>query len=494
MLCIGLMLCLYLCLFEKEKAYKFNRFFLLFGLLFSLLVPFIPITVYQEIPLVQIPLQDEIVQISNTNATPLAAVPENRYDYLVPILLFIYGIVVIYLLYRSIRNITVILLAAHRNKRVPYENAALVLIPETEASHTFLNYIFINKEAYNEKTIAKELLSHELVHVRQKHSLDILFIEFISIIFWFNPVFLFYKKAIQLNHEFLADQAVLAQYNNVKEYQALLLSKIGLLNPILLTNSFSYLVTKKRLTMMTKNLNKTRVACKQFSLLPILASLVLLFSTKVSANIEGSHSPEGKAKPHSMQHIETVPDTVNRPSFIEVMPAFPGGIKKFIDFLTSHIDPDGASGIVETTFYLDKDGNVNIPNNASENAVLKAVAESPKWLPAIQNEVPIKVAYAVRANFETVNQKKTVAIEKFAMIKKEMIVSTVESKKDNNTLIIKGIVSDKDGNPIAHASVATTDYKNWTISDDDGSFTLFVPNKQGLTVSCVGHTTWRSQP
>jgi hypothetical protein len=102
---------------------------------------------------------------------------------------------------------------------VKYKNATLVLVDEKTLPHTFLNHIFVNFDDYNQRTIEDELYTHELVHVTQKHTLDILFIELLITIFWFNPLLYLYKKAIQLNHEFLADQKVVESYNNVPFYQ-----------------------------------------------------------------------------------------------------------------------------------------------------------------------------------------------------------------------------------------------------------------------------------
>ncbi len=499
-LCLTVLLAVYFCILEKEKTYKFNRFYLLLGLIFSLLVPLIPISVYQEPEVLSlIPSQNETIIDQNAVSTSLVSVSKHQKGYLTPIILSIYGIVVTYLLYRFIKNISIILLAAHRNKAVVYKGAKLILIQEAVISHTFLHYIFINEKAYKTKSIEKELLSHELTHVRQKHSIDILFIELLNIIFWFNPILIPYKKAIQLNHEFLADQEVLSIYNNVKEYQSLLLSKIGLISPIPLTNSFNYLITKKRLIMMTKKSNRTRVTCKQFFLLPLFATLVFLFSTKVTANAELTHSQTTGENPKRMREtrlkpILNVPDTVKQISFVEVTPAFPGGNEKFIHFLTSKIDPNVASGTVETTFYVNKDGSVttaiigNSSGKANESAVLKAIAESPKWNPAIQNGLPLKIGYILTTTFETTNQVKKVIVDGVAIIKEEMVVSFEENQKGEETLI-KGKVVDKAGNSISHASISSADYKYRAISDLEGHFSISLPKEQSLIVSCIGYTT-----
>jgi hypothetical protein len=104
-------------------------------------------------------------------------------------------------LIRFTRNIYLLLSNAAKNKIINYQRAKLVLLKEEVASYSFLNYIFISEADYSNKAIEEELITHELTHVREKHSWDVIFIELLQIFFWFNPLFIFYKKAIQLNHE-----------------------------------------------------------------------------------------------------------------------------------------------------------------------------------------------------------------------------------------------------------------------------------------------------
>ncbi|WP_141384658.1 M56 family metallopeptidase, partial [Flavobacterium flevense] len=133
---------------------------------------------------------------------------------------------------------------------------------------------------------------HELIHVNQKHTLDILFIEILKVIFWFNPIFIFYKKAIQLNHEFLADEKVVKSHNNVPFYQNLLLSKANVNPTYYLASNLNYSVTKKRLIMMTKNTSTTRALLKKGILIPLLTALVFSLCTKVVA--QETPQKEGK--------------------------------------------------------------------------------------------------------------------------------------------------------------------------------------------------------
>jgi len=270
------LLAVYHLLLEKEKMHNFNRFYLLFSLVFSLIIPFITIEVIEEIttPIVQ----NNTFQISQGS---VVLVEETNY---LPIVLWsIYGVIIFLLSIRFMRNILKITSRIKSNTRIDYKNAKLILLKEKVLPHTFLDNIFINETDYNNQKIEAELFSHELTHVTQKHTFDVLFIEILKTIFWFNPLFIFYKKAIQLNHEFLADEKVVTSYDNVSFYQNLLLSKINS-NPIYyLTSNLNYSLTKKRLIMMTKTTSQTKAIFKQIALIPFIFGLVFFLCLKTVA-------------------------------------------------------------------------------------------------------------------------------------------------------------------------------------------------------------------
>jgi beta-lactamase regulating signal transducer with metallopeptidase domain len=279
------LLAIYHLLLEKEKMHVFNRFYLLLSVLFSHAIPFISIEVIEEIttPI----LQNNTFQINQGSAE---LVEETNYF---PILLWsIYGLITFLLSIRFIRNILKITSRIKSNTKTDYKNAKLVLLKEKALPHTFLNYIFINEADYTNRKIEAELFSHELTHVTQKHTFDVLFIEILKTIFWFNPIFIFYKKAIQLNHEFLADEKVVNSYNNIPFYQNLLLSKANENQPFYLASNLNYLLTKKRLIMMTRNTSPTRALLKKGIIIPLLAALVFSLCTKVVA--QETTQKEGK--------------------------------------------------------------------------------------------------------------------------------------------------------------------------------------------------------
>ncbi|MDZ4331538.1 MAG: M56 family metallopeptidase, partial [Flavobacterium sp.] len=287
------LLAVYYLFLEKEKIHVFNRFYLLFSLVFSMVIPFITIEVIQEIA-------QPTVNPGNIQILQGSAVIIDETNYLAIGLWSLYGLVTLILAIRFISNINKISSKMKSNTPIAYKNAKLILVPEKTLPHTFLNAIFINETEYNNRQIEAELYTHELTHVTQKHTLDILFIELLKTIFWFNPVFIFYKKAIQLNHEFLADEKVVTSYNNVPFYQSLLLSKANENPTFYLASNLNYLITKKRLLMMTKTTSKTEALLKKAMLIPVVTALLFLLCTKVVAQETNVKKETTPAKPGNL--------------------------------------------------------------------------------------------------------------------------------------------------------------------------------------------------
>lgn len=281
-LCSALFFILYKLLFENEKMHRFNRGYLLLSIVFSMVVPFI--TIPHNLPILPTAetniLNPENFYTYNNTQTSVAVKGNNSLPF---ILLSIYVTVTTLLLFRFGVNLTTLFSTISNSPVMHYKNAKLVLINDHVTSHSFLNYIFINREYYENGKVEDEVLLHELTHVHQKHSIDILFVELVQTIFWFNPVFIFYRKAIQLNHEFLADSSVVNTYHNTFNYQQLLIAKASHKNSLLLTSQFNYLITKKRLIMMTRSTSTRKALCKQIALVPLLVASLFMFSINTIA-------------------------------------------------------------------------------------------------------------------------------------------------------------------------------------------------------------------
>ncbi|MFY0630622.1 MAG: M56 family metallopeptidase [Flavobacteriaceae bacterium] len=281
-LCLALLLVFYHLVLEREKMHRFNRFYLLGSVLFSFLAPLF---------IIYIEAQPELIQmIPNTNAT---AFPVNESVTIVtPIdqsidfttyLLYAYITVCGILLIRFGKSLFDIVRKTFVNDIVKHEKAKIVLVNDNILPHSFWNYIFINKEEYEAKKVETELFTHELTHVTQRHTIDVLLIEALQVVFWINPFFFLLKKAIQLNHEFLADDKVIASHKNIPKYQHLLLDKAAWKNKYYLASNLNYSLTKKRLLMMKKHNSKSTILLKKLAIVPLLTGLVFLFADRVEA-------------------------------------------------------------------------------------------------------------------------------------------------------------------------------------------------------------------
>lgn len=275
---LAVLLAVYKLLLQREKMHVFNRFYLLFAICFSFLIPFIEIGIKSEI-LPVMKRAAETITHPPPFMDPFYTPPVPRINIFPFILLMVYMIGAAVMFFRFAINLGQLISVIVKNETLPFANATLVWVKKPILPHSFLHYIFVSTT----DLVEKELLDHELTHVRQRHTLDIIFIEILKIVFWFNPLIHLYRKAIKLNHEFLADQWVLQTNNNVISYQEILLNKLFMNKASGLASHVHYSLTKKRLIMMTKSTSKWRAVLLKLAVLPLFAALVLVFCVKAVA-------------------------------------------------------------------------------------------------------------------------------------------------------------------------------------------------------------------
>lgn len=275
--CLFLFWAFYQLVLEKEKMPLFNRFYLLGSFVLSLFVPFI------TIDLVSVATNNgaQLVEAFTNQVKPIAQITESWHSQ--ELLFWLYGSITLLFLLRFIRHLHLFSIQIQKGKVWKKEGGYLVLIPSPITPHAFFQYVFVNEQDYLDGKIAEALLLHEFAHAKQGHSFDLLLIELAGVFFWFNPMIYPYKKAIRLNHEFLADEATLREYKDVVSYQNLLLSlttsKVTSIH--LFANSFNYSITKKRLEMMGRKTTTSKSLFKG-GLVMLLAILTLfIFSSKV---------------------------------------------------------------------------------------------------------------------------------------------------------------------------------------------------------------------
>ncbi len=284
-LCLAILLGIYVLFLEREKMHRFNRYFLLFSLVFGLTVPFITLEQTITIPVKQ--LNEQVYEFVVTDYTASSFSDSAEASGSNPLSLsflwwFAYISITGFLIIRFMSNISKLIKAIKRNRSISKDKTSFILVEDEIVPHSFFTALFVNKKKFEKGAIHANVIAHELVHIKQFHSLDILFVEILRIVFWFNPVFYFYKKAIQLNHEFIADEEVLKSSNPVL-YKKLVLSYLNQDSSSMMTSSFNLSLTKKRLQMMTTKHNKLRVWPRKLMIAPLLIALVFAFSEKTSA-------------------------------------------------------------------------------------------------------------------------------------------------------------------------------------------------------------------
>lgn len=273
--------------------FVFNRFFLLGSLVFSLMIPLINLP--PIFPTLNSSGQNAGVEIQQTFLKAVIQPSDEKNPVIAPnsvqpkhekqvvdwswFLVSVYLIGLVFFIMRFIFQIFSLSGLVKKGAVIQKERYRLVLIGLETMPFTFLDYLFVNEITYLTDGLEQEILQHELTHIKEKHSIDILFVEALKIIFWFNPIFLFYKKAIQLNHEFLADREVVACSDDVLPYQKLLISKVlGKEFVYNLSSPINYSVTKNRLIMMKKTTSKQKSFLLRISLIPLFGFLLGSFS------------------------------------------------------------------------------------------------------------------------------------------------------------------------------------------------------------------------
>lgn len=388
----GLLLLLFYAIYklwlENEKMFHFNRAYLLMSLIFSFLIPlqllsFKPLFNSNK-SLITIQLEEIVVQTNSAIQDKI-----NVYEILLFILGLTYITVALVLSIRFILNLYTLYLRSKKNKRQIINGKKVVLIDEPILPHSFWNTIFVYTNAYENGEIPSELIVHEEAHLAQKHSFDIVFIELLQIVFWFNPFIVLYKKAIKLNHEFLADEAVNIKFNSVTAYQNLLLDIASDKTSVALASNINYLLTKKRFVMMTKKESPVKIALKVFSVAAIFSLLLFVISTKTAAQTS-INTPES----------EKIDTRIKQPEF-------PGGMNEFykmvgMNFKTpAEADKNKAEGMMKITFMVEKDGSLtdfkavkDLGYGLADEAI-RVIKLSPKWIPGSENGKPVRVLYTM---------------------------------------------------------------------------------------------------
>jgi len=275
---LGILYALYFVLFRKETFYHFNRIYILGALVISMILPVLDIQLSQpassawnnfdsvENAFLGFSETMEMVELKtaeNVKSFPFMA-------YLLVLGMSLAALRVGFQLFHIYKNIK-------KYEVKPHGKFKYVLIDQHFSTHSFFNYIFVQKSEFQKRRM-KEVLLHEQMHADQLHSIDLLLIGFLSILQWFNPFIYLFKRALVETHEFQADQAVIRLGIDKNQYQRLLLEHARSVVMTGLTSSFNQSIIKNRLKMMNKIKSSNRVIIKYLMVFPIVFIISIFFA------------------------------------------------------------------------------------------------------------------------------------------------------------------------------------------------------------------------
>ena len=266
---------------HRETFYRFNRFFLLAGLISSLLLPLYTIHYSVEVKAPDIPIHLISASERISSQTESAEIGTSDYSVLIKYFIlslpFIYVSVLCLILFVRFMGFSRLLRIIHRSKHKKYSNYTLIESSEFEGAFSFFSFIILPVNLNeSEKNI---IVRHEETHIKQNHWIDLLLSNIISLMWWFNPVTRLYEKAIKTNHEYLADKEVLSQYGLV-DYQQALVNQWLKTSVFPMTNSFSYSNRLKRIKMMKKNISNPAKRFFSLAAIPAIAVFLCAFAEK----------------------------------------------------------------------------------------------------------------------------------------------------------------------------------------------------------------------
>jgi bla regulator protein BlaR1 len=262
--------CYKLCL-QRDTFFDESRWFLLVGLIASIIVPFIVIPVYMEQTTIA---QDNLFFDNNSSAE----VSDNAFNF-ITILNYIYliGIIIFSMKFLlQLNSLYAVIFKTDRNKNGRY---TFIQTAKATSPFSFFNYIVYNPNQFNSVEL-EQIISHEKVHVKQFHTIDVLLAQLACIAFWFNPFIWLYNKDLKQNLEFIADKTAINYINCKKSYQYTLLKTSVPNQQLVLSNNFYNSLIKKRIVMLHKSKSKKINLLKFALIIPVLALFLMSFNTK----------------------------------------------------------------------------------------------------------------------------------------------------------------------------------------------------------------------
>lgn len=384
---------------SKETFFTKNRWYLLSTPLLSFLIPLIKIPSFQKavseefiVVLPEIVLSPEKTIQRTFHETTIV----DSLNYVT--ILFWVGVAFFSLLFLS--KFLRIFSLTKKHETIKNTKFTLILIPNQTKAFSFFNYIFLGKEI--PETQQEKIIQHEMVHSQQKHSLDLLYFEFLKISMWFNPMIYLYQKRISLVHEYISD-AIVAKSETKETYINSLLSHFFQVENISFVNQFykpSYL--KKRIMMITKKQSRKMNQLKYLVMIPVLLSMLFYSScsdTEKSEDLNKYKQSENEVAFFLADKAPIFPgcDPEDRDCFSKMIN------KHFItNFNSTKVNSLGLSSGKKRVFIgfkIDKNGNigdvkVKVPHEEIKQEILEVINSLPKMIPGQHEGKAANVKYA----------------------------------------------------------------------------------------------------
>ena len=287
--CLVLFYLFFRLLLSKETFHRFNRMALLGVLFFSLLIPCIEVTTRHQVEVQQAVLSiEQLLLMAELEATPanVGAVQETPAISWVQIVLLVYLAGILFLACRNIYSLICLFRLIHSGKHEKLEKGVTLVVHNQEiAPFSWMKYIVISRKDLEEN--GSEMLIHEMAHIHHPHSVDLLVADICIFFQWFNPGAWLLKQELQNVHEYEADETVINEGVNAKEYQLLLIKKAVGTRLYSMANSFNHSKLKKRITMMLKEKSNPWARLKYLYVLPLAAIAVTAFARpEISEKVE----------------------------------------------------------------------------------------------------------------------------------------------------------------------------------------------------------------
>jgi len=364
------------------------------------------------------------------------------------LLITVYYLGVLIAMTRSVAVMLQLTSIIRRGTRIDREGYTQVLLSDKKvAPFSWGRYIVMDSEDY--ETAGQLIISHELAHIRHRHCLDLLIAQIVCCLQWFNPAAWLLREELKNVHEFQADDSVISQGSDMRQYQLLLIKKAVGIRFQSIANSLNHSNLKKRITMMYNPSTSGRRRLRGLALVPAVAIALALtdlpavasvLSTIGSATIEAAPSavaPSGNSvkvtekapatqtarqKGTTAKRSGSKTDAQDTPEVtVEKMAQFPGGELEMMKFLADRIKfppellASGASGRVVVKFVVRADGTLtdfSIIKSLTPEAdaeALRVIKEMPKWTPAQLDGKPVSSSYVIPVSFKQApdDKKKT---------------------------------------------------------------------------------------